>query len=194
MNLDMSLEQEQYRGPRPGYPGMNMSMGMGMGMGMPMGMGMGNPMGMSPMNMAMGPMGMPMPLIPGQAFFASWVAFRTTCSLQRHAVTVKPVCCFAELRSLSNAHQSLRHAGGDASWAALLLQACFSPRHHLAMQIGGGQETIMMALIAATNEVDTNSSTPVLKLQFLCLPLFPPFPWPSFFFDLQVITLKCETC
>lgn len=62
MNSDISVEQDQYRGPRPMYPGM------GMGMGMPMGMGMANPMGMGPMHvptMAMGPMGMPMPLIPG---------------------------------------------------------------------------------------------------------------------------------
>ena len=85
MNPDMSLEQDQYRGPRPVYPGMNMSMGMGMGMGMPMGMGMGNPMGMGPMNMsamAMGPMGMPMPLIPGQNFFGCVHASEETCSLQ----------------------------------------------------------------------------------------------------------------
>lgn len=62
MNPDFSVEQDQYRGPRPMYPSM------GMGMGMPMGMGMANPMGMGPMHvptMAMGPMGMPMPLIPG---------------------------------------------------------------------------------------------------------------------------------
>ena len=45
------------------YPGMNM------GMGMPMGMGMANPMGMGPMNpsMAMGLMGMPLPLMPGKS-------------------------------------------------------------------------------------------------------------------------------
>ena len=63
MKPDVPMEQDQYRGPRPLYPGM------GMGMGLPMGMGMANPMGMGPMNlptMAMGPMGMPMPLIPGQ--------------------------------------------------------------------------------------------------------------------------------
>lgn len=67
MKPDVPLDQDQYRGPRPVYPGM----GMGMRMANPMGMGMGmpNPMGMGPMNMptmAMGPMGMPMPLIPGQ--------------------------------------------------------------------------------------------------------------------------------
>ena len=65
MKPDVPLDQDQYRGPRPVYPGM----GMGMGMPNPMGMGMPNPMGMGPMNMptmAMGPMGMPMPLIPGQ--------------------------------------------------------------------------------------------------------------------------------
>ena len=67
MKPDVPMDQDQYRGPRPVYPGM----GMGMGMANPMGMGMGmpNPMGMGHMNMptmAMGPMGMPMPLIPGQ--------------------------------------------------------------------------------------------------------------------------------
>lgn len=63
---------------------------MGMGMGLPMGMGMANPMGMGPMHvptMAMGPMGMPMPLIPGPSSCLR--------SYTQHKVYSQLACAFA---------------------------------------------------------------------------------------------------